>query len=164
MIHLLFLDPSGASTICGKLALLTPILPSTASVELKGVASPWHQIYMEFSSSSRFCTEPWMSECCDFPSLFKGFMMHYYAKPFEQAWKVTAFTHSWLLINSTVYTSCLGKNHLLLLGWEVYTKGGGKGGIPVGGFLDDGGPPGSWREIQVDCEGGELSIKYYQFQ
>ena len=43
-------------------------------------------------------SQPRMSKYCDFSSLFKGFMMHYCAKPLEQVWKVTSFTHSWLWI------------------------------------------------------------------
>ena len=38
---------------------------------------------------------------------FQGFITHYCAKPFEQVWKVTAFTRLWFLINSTIYPSCL---------------------------------------------------------
>ena len=52
--------------------------------------------------------EPRMSKYCDFPSLFKGFMMYYCAKPFEQVWKVTAFTHSW----SWIYSVLKSKNVL----------------------------------------------------
>ena len=57
-ICLPFLGPLGASNVCGKFPLLTPILPWNTLIELKGVASPGHQIYAEFSVSSPFCTEP----------------------------------------------------------------------------------------------------------
>ena len=74
-----------------------------------------------------------MSECCDFPGLFKAFMMHYCAKPFQQVWKVTAFTHLWFLINS-------------IMSWEKSSATAGLGGLhqgrqqggnPVGGVSDD---------------------------
>ena len=146
MKHHPVVGPMAGIPSCERSPQPSPILPLHAAIkELKGELP----LCVRLAQSS-FCShhdtvyvEPPTSKCYDFPSLFKGFTTHYCAKPFGKAWKVTAFTHSWFSIKSTVYTSCLGKNHLLLLGWGVYTEGGSKGGIPVGGVSDDGGPPGS---------------------
>ena len=59
--------------------------------------------------------------------------MHYCAKPIEKAWKVTAFTHSWLSIKSIM--SWAKSSASAGLG-GVYTGGGSKGGVPVGGVSD----------------------------
>ena len=45
-----------------------------------------------------------MSECCDFPCLFKAFSTVMHHKSLEQARKVTVFTRSWF------YTECHGEN------------------------------------------------------
>ena len=51
-------------------------------------------------------------------------MMHYYAKPLEQTWKVTSFTCSWLWIQYRLLNRLL-----LIMLWEKQSAAAGLGGL-----------------------------------
>ena len=106
-----------------------------------------------FVFTMMYFSQPWTSKYCDFPSLFNGFMMHYCAKPLEQAWKVTSFTRSWMwieyrLLNRLVLLLCHGKSNLKQLGWGANVKRGCKGGLSTRLLPEYGRPPSrSWCYI-----------------
>ena len=121
MKHHPVIHPLAGITFYERTPQPSPILPFHVAIEeLKGGASPWRGVVFVFTMT--LFVEPQMSKDCDFPSLFKGFMMHYCAKPFEQAWKVTAFTCSWFWIYSVLKLKMSWKK-------ESAATGLGRGGL-----------------------------------